>query len=344
MRPTIVIGSIAIAAAVFLSALWSFQRTQTQSDDAPTKLTDISLRLNGPFDPTHAGEIVAARSGLFDRGGIHLKLKPGSTTADPINSVSSGAATFGVTRGDSFLVARFKGAPIVAFAASYLESPVVFYALAKSGIQAPQDFIGKRVIRRAGTDAATIYDAVLAKLGISRSQIREIANGTDATALLSGDADAWLGHVGEEDYLFRQKGVAYNVIRPSDYGIHVPGIVYFTSEKIIRDHPSLVQKFLNAVIAGWKTTYADYSKSVPLISGFDGKMLTPDQVSFELKAQRDFVLPLGRRFTEFDDQQWTMLRNILIDERLIDDSIDMSKAVTYDFLREAYRRPISFGN
>ncbi len=344
MRPAIVITSIVVVVVGSIGALWSYQRTTARSTDVPPKLTEISLRLNGPFGPIFAGEMVAARSGLFEREGLHLELKPGGVDADPITLVSSGADTFGVARGDAFLVARAKGAPIVAFAAGYLESPVVFYALEQSKIHVPQDFIGKRVTRQAGQDTATIYDAMLANLQISRSQVREISKGTDIAALLNGDVDIWPGHVGKESYVLRQKGIPYTVVYPSNYGIHVPGTVYFTSEKIIRDHPSLVQKFLRAVIAGWNLAYADYSKSAPLISSFDDKTLTPDRVHFELREQRDLVFPLGRRFTEFDDRQWKLLRNILINERLIDYSIDMSKAVRYDFLREAYRKSISFGN
>ena len=344
MKPAIVITSIVVVVVGSIGALWSFQRTTTQSVDAPAKLIEISLRLNEPLGSQYAGEMVAARSGLFEREGLHLELKPGGIEADPITLVSSGADTFGVARGDAFLVARAKGAPIVAFAAGYLESPVVFYALEQSKIHVPQDFIGRRVTRQAGQDTATIYDAMLANLQISRSQMREVSKGTDIAALLNGDLDVWPGHVGKESYVLQQKGVPYTVVYPSNYGIHVPGTVYFTSEKNIRDHPSLVQKFLRAIIAGWTLTYVDYSKSVPLISAFDEKTLTPERVLFELKEQRDFVFPLGRRFTEFDDRQWKPLRNMLINERLVDDSIDMSKAVTYDFLREAYRKPVSFGN
>jgi ABC-type nitrate/sulfonate/bicarbonate transport system substrate-binding protein len=346
MRPAIIIVSISILLAGSAGVLWSFQRQPTQAVEVPAKPASISLRLNGPYDPTHAGEMVAARSGLFERAGVHLELKPGGPDADPIAGVVSGADTFGVARGDTFLVARSKGAPIVAFAAAYLESAVAFFALEKSGIHTPQDFVGKRVVRQAGQNSATIYDAVLANLNISRGLIREISTGVDINQLINGDVDVRPGHIGKESYLLQQKGIPYNIIHPSDYGIHVPGTVYFTSEKIIHGHPSLVQKVLDAIIAGWKSTYADYSKSVPLITAFDERTLTPDRVLFELKAQRDSVLPLGRRFTEYDDMQWKLLGDILINERLIHDadSIDLSKAVTYEFLREAYRKPISFGN
>ena len=150
MRPAIVIASIFVVVVGSIAALWSYQRTTARSTDVPDKLTDISLRLNGPFGSIYAGEMVAAQSGLFEREGLHLKLKPGGVEVDPIALVASGIDTFGVARGDAFLVARAKGAPIVAFAAGYLESPVVFYGLEQSKIHVPQDFIGKRVVRQAG--------------------------------------------------------------------------------------------------------------------------------------------------------------------------------------------------
>ena len=36
-----------------------------------------SLRLKGAFDPDFAGEMVAARGGLFEREGLQIELKAG---------------------------------------------------------------------------------------------------------------------------------------------------------------------------------------------------------------------------------------------------------------------------
>jgi ABC-type nitrate/sulfonate/bicarbonate transport system substrate-binding protein len=275
-----------------------------------------------------------------------MEVEPGSTESSPNSLVISGVGAFGAARSDRFLLARSNGEPVVSIAAGYLESPVIFYTLEKSKIYTPQDFIGKRVVRFAGQDTALIYDAMMNKLQISRSQIREVSKAKGISALIDGNVDVWPGHVGKEGYELQRNRISYNIIRPSDFGIHVPGTVYFTTEKMIHDHPSTVQKFVDAVVAGWKLTYADYSKSIPMISSFSEKSLPPDRVLFELKAQRGMVLPLGRRYGEYDDMQWKQLLDILINERLIrdPDSVHLSKAVNYDFLREAYRKPITFGN
>ena len=340
--------NILIATAVVLTAavsaiLISFWSVTNNADESLAKLATLTIRLSDSVGTKFAGEIVAARAELFKRNGIEVELRDRGEGVDPIAAVVSGADTFGVTDSVNFLVARSKGQPIVAFAAGLLESSVVFYSLERSGIRAPQDFIGKRVGRRPDTNSAIIYDALLKNIGLSRSQIREISSTTDLDALLNDRVDVIPGRIGREGLLLRQKGVPYNVIKVADYGIHIPGTVYFTSEKFALERPSVVQRVLRAIIAGWAMVYADTPKSIPLIVAA-GKGLTSEQVEFELASQRDFAIPISRRVGEFDEQQWKQLRAILTNARLMDGSVDLSRAVNYDILKEAYRRPISFGN
>ena len=121
------------------------------------------LPFAGSFGVNLAGEAIALRSGLFASQTIDVELRSLAAGADPVEAVVSGAASFAVIDSLAFVSARAKGQPIVAFAASYLESPIVFYALEKSGIKTPQDFVGKRVARINGTASAIFYDALLKK-------------------------------------------------------------------------------------------------------------------------------------------------------------------------------------
>lgn len=344
---------VGVVAATIVAAVLVGWRAETWAPGKgiESKVVGLSpeaqFRLVVPVSAQHGGEIIAARAGLFSQVGLDLKLKVASAAYDSVASVADGKDVFGVSDSKTFLVAVSKGAPIVAFGAGYLESPIVFYSLERSQIHTPRDFVGKRVTRVPGSDAAIIYDALLANVGVSRGQVREVSGRVDTESLLNGDVDVLAGPIGEMSYAFERKGIRYTVIRPADYGIHVPGTVYFTNASVARDHPSIVQRFLNAVIAGWKMAYADYDKSVPLIAGAArdiGNMVPSDEVLYELKAQRSVVLPLGRRFAEFDDLQWKQLGVILSNERLVDDSVDLSKAVNYEFLKEAYRKPITFGH
>jgi ABC-type nitrate/sulfonate/bicarbonate transport system substrate-binding protein len=300
-----------------------------------------SLLLKGAFAPEFAGEMVAAKAGLFEHEGLHIELKAGNPDADPVHSVSVGADSFGVASAESFLMARSKGAPLVAFAAAYLESPVVFYALRNSGIHMPSDFVGRRIGYLPGQDTAMIYQALMSKLLLPRSEIHEEHVIPDVNLLLSGAVDVLPGHVGVEAYVLKKSSVEYNVLGPANYGVHVPGTVYFTTESTIREQPGLVGRFLRAVIAGWELTYSDEATSIPLIVSYDLAILTPELIRFRLEQQRGFLRPFGVRFGEFDDTHWKSLQDVLVQQRLIKEPIDLSSAVTYDFLSDVYRSTMS---
>jgi ABC-type nitrate/sulfonate/bicarbonate transport system substrate-binding protein len=298
---------------------------------------NASLRLNGPFDPSHAGEMVAARAGLFARGGLQIELEAGAADADPIASVVDGKDMIGVVGAERLLLARAKDMPIVAFAAAYLESPVVLYSLERSGIRTPNDFVGKRVGYQAGRDTALIYDAMLVKLQFPPSMVRRVPVGSDFSPLVNGDVDIWPGHVASESYALSQSGIGYNTISPASYGVHVPGTVYFALAQTIQNNPALIRRFLQGVIDGWELTYSDYAKSVPLIASFDAETLTPDLIRFKLDQQREFLRPLGARFAEFDQTRWRSLQDILLQQKQLKEPPDLSKAVNFEFLRDVYQ-------
>jgi NitT/TauT family transport system substrate-binding protein len=337
----VIAGLLAFVAVIAL--LSQFLIISGGDSSSPAKIISTSLRLNEFLGSRHAAEATASRAKLFEHHGIAVELKEQGEGVDSIAAVVGGTDTFGVADSLAFLDARAKGQPIVAFAAGFLESGAVFYALERSGIRSPQDFIGRRVGRQAGTHGAILYDALLSNVGIARSQIREISAETDLDALINDRVDVISGRIGREGFLLDQKGLSYTVIRVSDYGIHIPDTVYFATEKTLLNRSSLCVQFLRGVIAGWGMVYANAAKSVPLIVDA-AKNLTPEQVQFELAAQREFVMPLGRRIGEFDDQQWKQLRAILTKARVLDGPVDLSQATNYEILKEVYRKPITFGN
>jgi ABC-type nitrate/sulfonate/bicarbonate transport system substrate-binding protein len=304
---------------------------------------NATLRLMSAFGPADAGEMVAARAGLFDREGLHLEIHTGHDAEDPISSVVDGSDAFGLTRADTFVLARAKGARIVTFAAGFVESPVVFYTLKQSGIRTPQDFAGHRIGYRAGDDTALVYDTLVAWLGVPQSRITPVPVANDLSMLLQGDVDIWPGHVGDEGYTLGQTKTDYHAISPANYGVHLIGSVFFTTEQTIVKQPQLVTRFVTGVVAGWNKVYADYSLSVPMIVSFDNTRLTPEYVHFALDRQGECLRSLAIRYGEFTDNQWRSLQDILLSQRRMQTTVDLRAAVNYEILRDVYRKSLRFG-
>jgi ABC-type nitrate/sulfonate/bicarbonate transport system substrate-binding protein len=334
--------AVGVLAIFFAYKLFAPSHLTPPQPAAPTT-SSASLRLMSPFGPSAAGVMVAERAGLFEREGLHLEIHAGHDAEDPISSVVNGSDTFGLTRADSFLLARAKGARIVAFAAGFVESPTIFYALKQSGIRTPQDFAGRRIGYRAGDGSALVYDTLVTWLGLPQSTVTHVPVTDDLSMLLRGDVDVWPGYIGVEDYALNEKGVDYYAINPESYGIHLIGSVFFASEQTIAKQPQLVRRFLNGIVAGWNKVYGDYSISVPMIVSFDETRLTPDYVRFALDHQGEHLRSLAVRYGEFTDDQWRSLQGMLLSDRRLDSNIDLRAAVNYDFLRDAYRKSLTFG-
>jgi len=332
-RITSFIGIICLTIC-FLGAT-GCEKKREATEGQPTK---VSLRLKWLYDPGFAGEMIAAKAGFFSKSGLDVDIKPGGFEADPIKLVASGADSFGVAGADSFLLARAKGVPIVAFGAGYLQTPVVFYVRADSGIKSPRDFIGKRVGVQAGQDTETVYQALLKRNGVSRDKIKEVPVKYDFTPFLARQVDVWPGYAATQSYILRQQKIAYNVIKPSDFGISYLGTVYFTSESYASAHPERVRALLDAIIEGWDLTYSDYARTVPMISSFDSKSLDPELVRFNLDVQREFIHPPGSRYCEFTDASWQTLGQTLVDVGLLPASVNLGNAYTKQFLSAYYNQ------
>src|ERR1700712_6029822 len=80
----------------------------------------MTLYLDGSFGAPFAGEMAAEQLGYFHNNGVKISLQPEPRLPDFTGHVARQNA-IGVTSGQRFLLARWRGEPIVAFAASLLD-------------------------------------------------------------------------------------------------------------------------------------------------------------------------------------------------------------------------------
>ncbi|MDA9405944.1 ABC transporter substrate-binding protein [Bradyrhizobium sp. CCBAU 45384] len=307
---------------------------------ATVSTAGADLLLDGPYGARFAGELTALKQGFF-ASGIALRQHP-----DDPNFVETIARerAIGVTSGQKFLLAAWRGVPVTAFAASFLDTSIAIFTLESSGLRRPADLIGKRVGYRKAGEGDVIFDAMMAQLGLPRSQITKLADRDSFDALRAGEVDAIIAAIDDQP---TPSGTGYNVrlnvIKPQDYGIHVPGLVYFASNDLIHDRPSIVADVLQGLIRGWQFVYTDYARSVPVLVGADPERLKAERVRFELQQQRSLVLPTGGRIADYDESRWNTLRDILIFAKLGEEEVPLAQAVNYQFLRDVYRRSPDLG-
>jgi ABC-type nitrate/sulfonate/bicarbonate transport system substrate-binding protein len=294
----------------------------------------ISLLVDGSLGTRFAGEMVAQKQGLF---ASNVTLRADPNDPDFVETVARQHA-IGVTSGQKFLLAAWRGVPVTAFAASLLDTSTVIFTLESSGLRRPTDLVGKRLGYRKGSEGDVVFDAMMAQLGLPRSQINKVPNRDTFEALCADEVDAIIAEVGSEPMPSEPHYVRVNAIKPQEYAIHVPGMVYFASSDLVHDRPSAIAQVLEGLIKGWRFVYSDYARSVPVLVSLDPEKPKSERVEFELQQQRGLVLPTGGRIGDYDESRWRTLRDILIFARLGEEEVPLAQSVSYQFLRDVYRR------
>jgi ABC-type nitrate/sulfonate/bicarbonate transport system substrate-binding protein len=338
------IAVLATMLAVVLAAValrevpgWSSARDAAPGAAPRPAPARVVMELDGRFSAPFAGEMLAARRQQAGQpSGVILELREVPDRADFVAQVVRDNV-IGVASAHKVLLSRWQGTPAVAFAASFLDSPTVVFAPERSGIRAPQDLIGKTLGYQPGSEDAVVFDAMMAQLGLPRSQLDKVAVADGFPGLQTGSFAALVSSIGRRPAPSGPDAPRLNVIRPLDYGIHVPGLVYFTSEALLRDRPSLVRDALREIIAGWHQVYADIPAAAAVVAAYDPGRLSVAEVDFALREQRDLVRPVGMRVADFDQSRWNTLRDILLYAKLGSETVSLSRAVTYDVLRDVYR-------
>jgi NitT/TauT family transport system substrate-binding protein len=285
----------------------------------------VTVRLKWFNQAQFAGFYVAKDKGLYKAAGLDVNVQPGGPDFPAIQMVAGGSEQFGVTGADQILIARSKGVPIVALAVIYRRNPFVLFSLAKSGIKTPADYIGKKVGLKIGGNEELIYRAVLAKAGIDKSKLTEIPVKFDMTPLLTGDIDVWPGYLINEVLAAKEKGFDVNIVAPSDYGVDIYADTLFTTEKMLKEKPDMVRKFVAATLQGWNSAIAAPEEAAKITVKY-GDKLTYDHELAMMKASIPLLKPDDKPVGYMDAAGWASAQQLLLGAGFQKDPVNVAEA------------------
>ncbi len=285
----------------------------------------VTVRLKWFNQAQFAGFYVAQEKGYYKATGLDVNIQPGGPDFPAVQMVAGGNEQFGVTGADQILIARSKGVPVVAVAVIYRRNPFVLFSLAKSGIKAPADYIGKNVGVKIGGNEELIYRAVLAKAKIDKSKLTEIPVKFDLTPLLTGTVDVWPGYLINEVLAAKEKGFAVNVVYPSDYGIDLYADTLFTTEKMLKERPDVVRSFVAATLKGWNTAIAAPEEAAKITIKY-GDKLTYDHELAMMNASVPLLKPDGKPVGFMDADGWSSAQKLLLAAGFQKEPVDVAKA------------------
>lgn len=294
-------------------------------------LTPITVQLSWTHQAEFAGLYAAEQQGYFADEGLQVSFVEGGPEVDFISPVVDGTAQFGIAQPADVILARADGKPLRSIAVIYRRSPIVFFALADTGITRPQDFVGKK-IRSALTVDLTLQ-AMMARVGISPDQYEVEYLPSDISLFASGDVPVWSGFINVFVLEVQQAGYKLNIIYPDDYGIHFYGDVLITTDDLISKNPDLVQRFTRAALKGWT-----YAVENPASIGAYVQKYNPKADPALENDKMTASIPLVNTGEDFigwmKPEVWAGMEQTLREQGVLTKKLDVTQVYTMQFVNE----------
>jgi NitT/TauT family transport system substrate-binding protein len=299
----------------------------------PTPLEPVTLQLQWITQAQFAGYYVALDKGWYREEGIDLTIKPGGPDISPSDAVATGTADFGTGLLADIIVAIQAGKPLVSIGQIQQMNGLLLVAKKSSGIEQPQDFVGKRVGVWLGS-WETQFEALVAREKIAPQDFELVSQGFSMDPFLDGSLDVASVMIYNEYHVLLENGVKpdeLNLIDYADYGLDFPGDTLFTNRQVAEQRPDLSLGMLRASLRGWQYAIDHPEETVDIILKYDetGMQTKGHQLSMMdeiAKLIQVTVRPLG--YTDRADVRRTietLLNYGVLDRRMQPEDVYMSQ-------------------
>jgi len=293
----------------------------------PTRLT-MGYIPNIQFAPVY----VAIDKGYFEDAGFDVTLEYGSET-DAVALVGAGEQTFAIASGEQVLLARAQELPVVYVAAWYQDYPVGVVSFIEAQIKTPEDlkdatigipglygasYIGFKTLLNAGN--LTESDVNLLSIGFNQVE-----------ALVSEQADAAVVYLANEPVTLRSQGYEVNLIRVADYlQLVANGLV--TNEATIREHPEQISNCIKALLKGIADTIENPDGAYEVSKKYVENLAEADETVQREVLDESIKLWKTQRLGFSEPAAWINMQQVLLDMKLLEETLDLNEAFTNDLL------------
>ncbi|MGY4830643.1 ABC transporter substrate-binding protein [Sphaerotilaceae bacterium SBD11-9] len=193
------------------------------------------------------------KEGFFAAEGLEVSIVPGRGSADAITKVGSGAADVGFGGISALMMAAAEsGVPVKAVMSLYSKQPDALFTTKGSGISSLKGAEGKTVATSTFSSSNTLWPVILEANGIDPSKVKllKVDPATLAPMLAQGRVDAtinWVTVGPAFDSVLKQAGKELVVLPWSAAGLDGYGWSVMAGDKIIKERPEVLKRYLRAL-------------------------------------------------------------------------------------------------
>jgi len=316
---------------VFMAILFSFSIISIGETKAAGK---INYRLKWHFNASVVGDLYADVHDKFLNAGLDVTVKAGGVGLNAIRELELNDAQFGVASADQVIRAREKGSPVVVIAQLFQINPLQWiYRSDGLSIKSLQDLKGKTLGVTFGGNDESIMITLLAKGGISEKEVRLYSVRRDFTPFYQRKVDIWPVYRNTQGIMIAGKltaaGEEVDFFVPGEFGVKFVANSVITSERMIKEHPGTVKKFITALLEGWEQSLdpANEQKTMKTLAQFENDKPL-DILKKQLNATRKLVKPSSDlKIGSIDVEAWKQTEAIMLKQKLIKKPVFVEKVL-----------------
>jgi putative hydroxymethylpyrimidine transport system substrate-binding protein len=323
-----------LAAVLALGLAACGERKEPAGGAGKTERVDLVLDWFPNAD--HAGIYNAIGRGDFSKAGLDVSPRAPGDTSSPLKLLSSGKADLAISYEPEVLLARAKGAKVVAIGALVQEPLTSIMSIGDKAITDPGQLEGRKI----GTSGIPYQDAylqtIVKKAGIDPNRVHAVNVGFSLVpALLTKKVDATLGafwNVEGVELARRHKNP--RILRMNRVGVPTyDELVVVAREQDVRTRGALLRRFMRALAVGHQALRKGIGGAVDALVAAN-----PDLDRGLQRAQVEATLPVffprdkSKPFGYQDPAAWKAYTQWMLDNGLIDSPAGATRAFTNEFL------------
>src|SRR5215468_6752648 len=295
----------------------------------------VSFGTDWKAEAEHGGYYQAIATGIYKGHGLDVTLRQGGPQVNHAQLLAAGRLDFNLAP-NSFGPLNFvsQNIPMVAVAAIFQKDPSVLIAHPGQGDDNLAALKGKPIMIGSDTRIGS-WIFLKGKFGYSDDQIRPYA--FSVAPFLADPKAIQQGYLTSEPFTIESQGTKPVVLLLADAGYSSYGSLIQTSDKLVRDKPDVVRRFVDASIEGWYSyLYGDPGPANNLIKR-DNPEMTDALLAYGIAKIKEYgIVDSGDAKTlgmgAMTDARWKDFAATMIGIGLYPRDLDLAKAYTLTFV------------
>jgi NitT/TauT family transport system substrate-binding protein len=301
---------------------------------APAHAADkVVFYTNWYAEAEHGGFYQAVAEGIYKKYGLDVTISMGGPQVNVYQLVLAGKADLAMGYDIATLNAVEEGLPLVTVAATFQRDPAVL--IAHPGVSDIVE-LRTRTLLIGQASETTFWPWLKAKYGFVDVNKRPYA--FSVQPFLADKNVAQQGYATSEPYSIEKGGVAPKLFLLADYGYPPYAETIVATQRMVREKPDVLRRFIEASAQGWKSYLANPSPGNALIKK-ENPQIEDGLLAFSVAKMKEFGLVTGgdaatQGIMTMTNARWKQTFEFMAQAGLIRPDVDYRKAFTLEFVQQ----------